>query len=224
MASPHVAGAAALFLESEPYASPSAVRNALLGNSTTGVVAAAGAGSPNALLYSAFIGPGDPPPGQAPAANFSFSCTNLTCNFTDESTDDLGVAAWNWAFGDGTTSASGNPSKTYAAAGTYTVRLTVTDAGGLTGTHTGSVTVSSPAGILLSARGYKIQGTKRADLTWSGAGTSHVDVFRNNVRITTTPNDGAYTDNSGQRGGGTTTYRVCESGTNNCSATVSVSY
>ncbi|MDC0714689.1 S8 family serine peptidase [Stigmatella sp. ncwal1] len=52
MASPHVAGAAALYLESNPGAIPSAVTSALLGNASANKVANPGAGSPNLLLYS----------------------------------------------------------------------------------------------------------------------------------------------------------------------------
>ncbi|WP_432478829.1 S8 family peptidase [Nocardioides sp. GXQ0305] len=52
MASPHVAGAAALYLQGHPSASPSAVGSALLGGATTGVVSNPGSGSPNRLLYS----------------------------------------------------------------------------------------------------------------------------------------------------------------------------
>ncbi|WP_337871538.1 S8 family peptidase [Meiothermus sp.] len=52
MATPHVAGVAALYLQSNPAASPSAVRNALVGNATVGVVRSAGSRSPNLLLYS----------------------------------------------------------------------------------------------------------------------------------------------------------------------------
>jgi subtilisin family serine protease len=52
MASPHVAGAAALYLEKNPGASPAAVTSALINNSTPGKVANAGSGSPNRLLYS----------------------------------------------------------------------------------------------------------------------------------------------------------------------------
>jgi subtilisin family serine protease len=51
MASPHVAGVAALFLSNLPTASPSTVRNYLVNNSTRGVVGVAGRGSPNRLLY-----------------------------------------------------------------------------------------------------------------------------------------------------------------------------
>ena len=52
MASPHVAGAAALILQGSPTASPATVASTLIANSTTGVVTGAN-GSPNRLLYTA---------------------------------------------------------------------------------------------------------------------------------------------------------------------------
>jgi hypothetical protein len=57
MASPHVAGVAALFLQSNPGASPAAVSSALVGNATLGRVFDPGPGSPNRLLYSIFAPP-----------------------------------------------------------------------------------------------------------------------------------------------------------------------
>ena len=80
----------------------------------------------------------------APVANFSFTTSGLTATFTDTSTDaQNNITSRSWNFGDGTTSTATNPTKTYAAAGTYTVTETVTDAGGLSSTKTASVTVSS---------------------------------------------------------------------------------
>lgn len=144
MATPHVAGVAAQYLQTNTSATPSAVASAIVSNATTGVVSSPGSGSPNRLLYSAFISGGPPPPNQPPTASFTYSCSGLTCNFTDTSTDSDGtVSAWSWNFGDGTTSTTRNPSKTYAAAGTYTVALTVTDNAGATGSTSQNVTVSS---------------------------------------------------------------------------------
>ncbi|MFG3341695.1 S8 family peptidase [Glycomyces sp. NPDC048151] len=52
MATPHVAGAVALYLDANPGASTSAVTSWVTGNATTGKVTGAGTGSPNRLLYS----------------------------------------------------------------------------------------------------------------------------------------------------------------------------
>jgi aqualysin 1 len=54
MASPHVAGVAALYLQANPGASPAAVGNAIINNATTGRLSGIGSGSPNRLLYSLF--------------------------------------------------------------------------------------------------------------------------------------------------------------------------
>ena len=55
MASPHVAGAAALYLQANPGASNATVRNALVNNSTTNLITNVGTGSPNRLLYTLFF-------------------------------------------------------------------------------------------------------------------------------------------------------------------------
>jgi aqualysin 1 len=55
MASPHVAGAAALYKQANPSASPATIRNALVNNSTTNRITNVGAGSPNRLLYTLFF-------------------------------------------------------------------------------------------------------------------------------------------------------------------------
>jgi len=64
MASPHVAGAAVLYVQQNPSATPQAVRDGLVNSATTGVVSNAGTGSPNRLLYtlSGAVPPPPPPP------------------------------------------------------------------------------------------------------------------------------------------------------------------
>ncbi len=157
----------------------------------------------------------------APTASFTSSCTQLSCNFTDASTDSDGsIAAWSWNFGDGTTSNVRNPSRTYAAAGTYTVSLTVTDNQGATATTTRTVSVSS---ISIEAYTYVIDPTLHGtDLYWSGAVGTNVDVFRNGARVTTTANDGYYSDWIWFPSGMTYTYKVCQAGTAICSPTITV--
>ena len=74
MASPHVAGAIALYLQTNPGASPSTVTQALVNNATTGRVSNPGTGSPNRLLYSLFgaAPPPPPPPGGELVVNGGF--------------------------------------------------------------------------------------------------------------------------------------------------------
>jgi len=55
MASPHVAGVAALYKQANPGATSTVIRNAIVNNATTNVVTNAGTGSPNRLLYSLFF-------------------------------------------------------------------------------------------------------------------------------------------------------------------------
>ena len=101
------------------------------------------------------------PANVAPTANFTFTTTSLTANFTNTSTDSDGtIASSSWNFGDGTaTSSTTSPSHTYAAAGTYSVALTVTDNGGLTNTKTTSVTVSnSTCGGTVLCNGVAVTG------------------------------------------------------------------
>jgi subtilisin family serine protease len=66
MATPHVAGVAALFLESNPGASPATVASAIINGSTLNHVTGAGTGSPNRLLYSLLTGGPGPTPTPTP--------------------------------------------------------------------------------------------------------------------------------------------------------------
>ena len=214
MAAPHTAGVAALYLQAYPGASPSAVRNALYEATTKGVVSSSNTAN-NHLLFNLYSG--SPSPNQPPAAGFTFTATGLTANFTDTSTDSDGaVSSWNWDFGDNSTRATTqNPVHDYASSGTYVVTLVVTDNVGATASVSKNVPVNSGA-ITLTATGRKARGIYYGDLTWSGAVGASVDVYRNGLKIITTANDGAHTDQIGKKLG-SYTYKVCEAGTNTCS-------
>ena len=157
MASPHVAGVAALYLSANPSASPATVGSAIVGGATPNVLSAVPAGTANLLLYSSLTGGATPPPDtttttqppdttttappppppppttvdQPPVASFTSSCPHGKCTLdASGSTDDHGIVSYSWSFGDGSTSTGSSLVKiqhTYTAAGTYTVTLTVTD-------------------------------------------------------------------------------------------------
>ncbi len=75
---------------------------------------------------------------------------------------------------------------------------------------------STSGGITLSAIGYEVKGSQKADLNWDGLTSTNVDIFRNGSKIATIGNDGSYTDHI-NRGKGTYTYQVCGEGTSTCS-------
>ncbi|MCW5250372.1 PKD domain-containing protein [Streptomyces sp. SHP 1-2] len=95
----------------------------------------------------------NPPVNQPPVAAFDVTSLGLTATFTDRSTDaDGGVVSRSWDFGDGTTSTAANPVKTYPTGRTFTVRLTVTDERGATGTVTRPVTIGADNGTVAECR------------------------------------------------------------------------
>jgi thermitase len=145
MASPHVAGVAALYLSANPSATSGQVESALEGSATPNKVTSPGTGSPNLLLYS------------------------------------------------------------------------------LGGTFTPPLDDDPPAGgFVLQATGYKVKGLQKADLSWSGAAGSSVDVWRNGAKSVTVTGT-SYTDHINAKGSGSYSYKVCELGsTTACSNTVTV--
>ena len=85
------------------------------------------------------------------------------------------------------------------------------------GSGDGTVTCTLDGSITLSATGYKVKGFQKVDLSWDGAMSTNVDVYRDGSKTTTTANDGSYTDNIDKKGGGTYTYQIYEEGTSTCS-------
>jgi PKD repeat protein len=82
-----------------------------------------------------------PPP---PTANFTFSCTALTCTFDASSSTAQATATYSWIWGDATPAGSGTTAThSYATAGTRNVALTVSDGGG-SSTATQAVTTVAP--------------------------------------------------------------------------------
>ncbi|WP_370234219.1 S8 family serine peptidase [Nocardioides sp.] len=135
MATPHVAGVAALYLQGSPSASPSTVTSAIVGGSTTGKVTGAGSGSPNRLLHSLVSGGTTEPP---------VGSGNLLANPGFES----GAVSWSASSGV-ITNDSGAP----AASGSWKAWLN-----GYGTTHTDTVsqqvTIPAASGATLSMKLY----------------------------------------------------------------------
>jgi subtilisin family serine protease len=73
MASPHVAGVAALYLSANPTASPAAVASAITGSATPNKILNPGTGSPNLLLYSLLGSYSSPTPLPPPPTGLALS-------------------------------------------------------------------------------------------------------------------------------------------------------
>ncbi len=110
--------------------------------------------------------------------------------------------------------------------GNHQLTATASDSDGASGSDSVSVTVGTPTGggITLSGNSYKVKGRVQVDLSWADASGSQVEIRRDGVVITTTSNDGAYTDNTGLKGSGSLTYQICETGGAACSATITINY
>ncbi|MFN8076562.1 MAG: PKD domain-containing protein [Kineosporiaceae bacterium] len=85
------------------------------------------------------------PANQSPTAAFWVTCTSLTCavDGTASTDPDGTIASYAWDFGDTTTGTGATASVKYAAPGTYTIKLTVTDNNGATSFVTKDVTVAN---------------------------------------------------------------------------------
>lgn len=157
MASPHVAGIAALYIVENALSPASAsdvhsIRQALIDRGQPQSDWQSGDtrdpdSNPERLVYAIDAGGGDGGGGDTnspPTASFTFSCTDLSCDFdgSGSSDSDGSISSYDWDFGDGTTGTGETVSHMYDADGTYTVTLTVTDDGGATGSESQDVTVS----------------------------------------------------------------------------------
>ena len=119
-----------------------------------GLTAIADSANRRGIVWSIVLDPSTAAPNNIPTASFTSQCTGLACTFdaTASSDSDGTITGYAWTFGDGSTATGATPSRTYSAAGTYPVTLTVTDDLGATNATSRSVTVAPPAAANVTFR------------------------------------------------------------------------
>jgi hypothetical protein len=176
----------------------------------------------------------DPPdgqPGDLSAEAVSFDQVNLSwingtsneSGFRVERSLD-GNAGW-FQIADLSAGSSSYSDTGLTAETTYFYRVSAYTQPEMTSAYaSGSVTTpaappQSPLG--LSAGGYKTKGVQHIDLSWSGS--TSVQLYRNNTLLGTV-NGNSFVDNTGNKGGGTYTHKVCDVVTGSCSNTTTTTF
>lgn len=205
MASPHVAGAAAVVLGQSKTMTPAQVTAQLTGTSSTGVVSNAGTGSPNRLLFS------DPGPLTAQALTITTTSlpngkVNTSYNSTLTAIGGAETYTWSkgssqgWADSKLGVSANGVISGTPTTVGTFSLDVTVSD-GQTTTSTTLSVTInplSPPGAFSKSSPGDGSRISTRTSVTVSWTASSGATSYRVCISRTTPCNTwyGPYTSRS----------------------------
>jgi hypothetical protein len=244
MASPHVAGAVALYIAQngltpsnadDVYAIRQDLINSAEAQTSWGPAETEDPDDFEEGLVNVEFAAAPPPPNSAPTASFSVSCVDLDCSFDGNGSSDPDndpLVSYSWDFGDLSTVTTLVPTvqHTYAAGGTYPVTLIVND-GELNSQPTTKDAIASdpsdpPAGgITLDVFPRKERGLQKVDLVWSGAGGDNVIIYRDDIEILTTANDDSETDDVNERGGGSYVYEVCETAEGGaCSPLVTASF
>jgi hypothetical protein len=97
------------------------------------------------------------------------------------------------------------------------VTLTVADNAGAT-----AATSQRINPISLSARGYKVGGVQKVDLSWVGPTGTSFEVYRNDTKVATVSTT-VYTDSVGKRAG-SYRYWVCAPTLSSCSSEATVNF
>jgi secreted PhoX family phosphatase len=123
-----------------------------------------------------------------------------------------------------TSGGSGTTTTTAATTTTTTAATTTTTTAATTTSTTVATTTTVAPAIALSATWRVTKARLYVDLRWSGATSANVEIRRNGTVLTTTANDGAYTDRLHKSASGTYRYRVSQPGGTPISNEVTVTF
>ena len=167
------------FGDGTPGAGASVSHTYTAGTYTVTLTVMDNAGATNSATQTITVSPaGIPqPPIANPGGPYNGTVgTAVQFNGSGSSDPDGSITAYLWNFGDGATASTVSPAHAYAAAGTYTVQLTVTDDSGLTGSAQTTVTVVAVTQQPPIANpGGPYNGTVGTAVQFNGSGSSDPD-------------------------------------------------
>ncbi|GAB2821465.1 PKD domain-containing protein [Ferruginibacter profundus] len=135
------------------------------------------AGAPGINVFNLQV-PVDAVPFKVNIDSVRFSFANNSCNsfnfFGFGYVNSSPVVSWLWNFGDGNTATTQNTSHTYSSAGTYTVRLTITDNNGCKDSILRSVVVAGTSAFDFS---YKQDVCNPLSVQFTGAGAALINPY-----------------------------------------------
>jgi len=174
----------------------------------------------------------------SPTSVSSYTSSGSSITVGGTSSDNVGVTQVTWTNSlGGSGTAAGTTSWSSGAiallGGTNLITVSARDAAGNVGIDTLSVTYTiapppppppppTPSSVVLSGQLAPAKWRRYAQLSWTTAPWSYVNVYRNGVRISRTSNDGSFTDSL--RSSGSYTYKVCDTRSTACSNTVTLYY
>jgi large repetitive protein len=139
-----------------------------------------------------------PPVNTPPTATFTATATGLAIALdgTGSTDPDGTIASHTWDFGDGSSGAGVTASHTYAAAGNYTVKLTVVDDDGALGESTKQVTINAPGPQTFATDTFarvisNAWGPAEAGGNWTTSNTASLFAVNNGRGTITMPNAGS---------------------------------
>ncbi len=136
---------------------------------TGGLVATADATANAATMWTLLLNPaGDAPPvNEPPVARFTSQCTDLSCTFDGSTSSDAedSISAYAWTVDGQAGGSEVTEQHTFGAAGTYPVKLTVTDDLGATNSVTQNVTVGTVPPAAISFVGQASSNVNKSSVT-----------------------------------------------------------
>jgi hypothetical protein len=165
----------------------------------------------------------------SPANGATFTIgTNISLAATATDAQDGNISSRITWTDNGAPIGSGNLlSSLLSLVGIHTYVASVTDNNNAQASSQVSITVTLlPGGgtsaTLTTTKAVNTQGVQRTYLYWTGLTGLTVDVYRNNVKVVTTVNDGSTYDTLPTKTPGSYNYFVCSTGTTTCTNTVTV--